>query len=196
MLDVFTITTLEQLRAIADPLRLRLLECFELQNCTTKQAATQLGESPNKLYHHVEKLEKAGLIALQYTKPNRGTLEKYYRAVARQFVVDHALLHASQAEIGDGNDLFNVALNTLEKGLAEARAHSEHFQLAALSQASAPFLIAGNLKIRTSPERFEALVQQWQEWLSACQNADSDDGAQTYSLTFAFFPLIKPSTST
>jgi DNA-binding transcriptional ArsR family regulator len=78
------LTELEQIKILADPLRIRILEelCAER---TTKQVAQRLGEKPTKLYHHVEALERVGLIALTRTRPNRGTLEKYYQAVARSF---------------------------------------------------------------------------------------------------------------
>jgi len=166
-----------------------------MATCTTKQAATRLDESPNRLYHHVEKLEKAGFIALHHTKPNRGTLEKYYRAVARQFVVDHCLLQASGASQDETNDLVMVALNALELGLAEVRANSKHYTPASLFHESGPLFIGGNMKIKTSPERFQELIQQWEDWLAACQAADSDEGEAWFSLTFAFFPLLKPPSS-
>jgi DNA-binding transcriptional ArsR family regulator len=78
------LTELEQIKVLADPLRIRILEelCEER---TTKQVAKLLGEKPTKLYHHVEALERVGLVALTRTRPNRGTTEKYYQAVARTF---------------------------------------------------------------------------------------------------------------
>ena len=48
--------------------------------------ADRLGEKPTKLYHHVDTLEAAGLIKLVKTKRKRGTVEKYFEAVAERFV--------------------------------------------------------------------------------------------------------------
>ncbi|MCG8460223.1 MAG: helix-turn-helix domain-containing protein, partial [Holophagales bacterium] len=90
---VLTITELEQLKVLADPLRSRILERFAERARTTKQVAASLGEPPTKLYHHVDALERAGLIELVATRQNRGTLEKHYRAVARTFRADAQLLH-------------------------------------------------------------------------------------------------------
>jgi DNA-binding transcriptional ArsR family regulator len=78
------LTELEQIKVLADPLRIRILEQL-CEERTTKQVAQRLGEKPTKLYHHVEALERVGLIALTRTRPNRGTMEKYYQAVARTF---------------------------------------------------------------------------------------------------------------
>ena len=52
---------------------------------TTKQVAELLNEKPTRLYHHVDALERAGLVQLTRTRPKRGTVEKYYRSVARRF---------------------------------------------------------------------------------------------------------------
>lgn len=91
---VYRIRDLEQLRALSDPLRLRILEAFAHGARTTKQVAGSLGEKPTKLYHHVDALEAAGLVRLVETRPKRGTLEKYYEAVARVFEADAGLFAA------------------------------------------------------------------------------------------------------
>jgi DNA-binding transcriptional ArsR family regulator len=74
-----------ELRALAHPLRLRVLERFAEQPRTTKQVALLLGEPPTRLYHHVAALERAGLLRLTETRKNRGTVEKWYEAIARSF---------------------------------------------------------------------------------------------------------------
>src|SRR5262245_52283071 len=86
-LGTHTVTDLAQIRALADPLRLRILGALGREPRTTKQVADVLGEKPTKLYHHVEALERVGLVRLTETRPNRGTVEKYYQAVAGRFQV-------------------------------------------------------------------------------------------------------------
>jgi DNA-binding transcriptional ArsR family regulator len=78
---------LAQVRALSHPLRLQLLELFGQRPRTTKQAAEALRQPPTRLYHHVGALERAGLVRLRETRPNRGTVEKYYELAARQFEV-------------------------------------------------------------------------------------------------------------
>jgi DNA-binding transcriptional ArsR family regulator len=89
---IHTVTDLAQVRALADPLRLKILGALIAAPRTTKQVAEVLGEKPTKLYHHVEALERAGLIRLTETRPNRGTVEKYFQAVAGQFQVAASIL--------------------------------------------------------------------------------------------------------
>jgi DNA-binding transcriptional ArsR family regulator len=71
-----------EIRALAHPLRLRLMELFAETPRTTKQAADLLDEPPTRLYHHVAALERAGLIRLKETRQNRGITEKWYEATS------------------------------------------------------------------------------------------------------------------
>ena len=82
------LTDLEQIRVLADPLRIRILELLCDEELTTKQVAGKLDEKATRLYHHVEALERVGLIRLARTRQNRGTIEKYYIGVAKAFRAD------------------------------------------------------------------------------------------------------------
>lgn len=81
--ETYNLETLEQLRAVADELRLRILEQLAHQAMTVTQLAGVLGEVPAKLHYHVRELEKVGLLKLVETREKGGILEKYYRAVAK-----------------------------------------------------------------------------------------------------------------
>src|SRR5216110_4084316 len=72
------------LRALAHPLRLRMMELFAEAPKTTKQVADILGQPPTRLYHHVAALERSGLLVLKEKRKNRGTVEKWYAGVAQQ----------------------------------------------------------------------------------------------------------------
>ncbi len=81
-----------------------------------------MGERPTRLYHHVEALEKVGLIELSRTRPNRGTLEKYYLAVARTFKADKGMFGAAAAAPEN-----NAALQTMLSSLFDkTRDEIEH----------------------------------------------------------------------
>jgi len=73
---------LAQLHALAHPLRVRLFELFARTPRTAKQAAEHLRLPPTRLYHHVAALERVGLVRLVETRRKRGTIEKYFSAVA------------------------------------------------------------------------------------------------------------------
>src|ERR1044072_3070450 len=72
------------LRALAHPLRLRMMELFAESPKTTKQVAELLGQPTTRLHHNVAALERSGLLVLKETRQNRGTVEKWYAGVAQQ----------------------------------------------------------------------------------------------------------------
>ncbi len=112
---------LDQVRALAHPLRLRLLELFARQARTAKQAAEVLGEPPTRLYHHVAALERAGLIRLKETRQNRGTTEKYYEAANPLRPMKPEILKDKKARrdlASMGFVIFDQARNELVKALA------------------------------------------------------------------------------
>ncbi len=81
---------LTAMRALAHPLRLRLVELFAEGPRTTKQVAEELGLPPTRLYHHVHALEAAGLLRLRERRKKRGTEEKYYEATPERMEIRHA----------------------------------------------------------------------------------------------------------
>ncbi len=124
--EALSITSVDQLKAIAHPLRQQLFEAFATKTATTKQVAETLGLKPTRLYHHVAKLADAGLIELTKTRQVRGTTEKYYRAVASLLRVDRAAFDGEQAELigtlaGTGvvDSLLNNVRNEVQQSLAQ-----------------------------------------------------------------------------
>ncbi len=67
-------------RALADPLRLRLLERLWGQPQTAKELAEWVGLPPDRLYYHLTQLEQAGLIEIaEYRRLPGGKVERIYR---------------------------------------------------------------------------------------------------------------------
>lgn len=72
--------TQRQLRALAHPLRLRVLNALEdYPRVTGKQLADLLQVPPARLHHHLKMLERADLIYIDEEVPRGGVIEKYYR---------------------------------------------------------------------------------------------------------------------
>src|SRR5436189_4403627 len=55
------INTLQQFKAISDPIRSRILGIIQNQPATARQIADRLGASPGAIGHHLHVLEAAGL---------------------------------------------------------------------------------------------------------------------------------------
>src|SRR5690242_7939413 len=98
MLESYEIENIEQLRAIADMLRLRIFEVLQQRPMTVTQLGEELGEAPAKMHYHVRELEKVGLLRLVETREKGGILEKYYQPIAREISVEKSLLFAPPDE--------------------------------------------------------------------------------------------------
>jgi DNA-binding transcriptional ArsR family regulator len=92
---IYQLETVEQLRAIADPLRLRIVDQLARQAMTATQLGEALNLPANKVHYHVRELERVGLVKLVETREKGGILEKYYRLVAGDLQVPVALLRAA-----------------------------------------------------------------------------------------------------
>jgi transcriptional regulator with XRE-family HTH domain len=96
---VRVLNTPEEVQAVADPLRLDLLRAFR-EPRSPMSAAELLGVPPTRVYHHVQVLERSGLIELVETRRKRGTLEKIYRSVASVFQLGESMAIVPPGEGG------------------------------------------------------------------------------------------------
>lgn len=95
------ISDVETLKALSDPVRLRILETMITaadEAWTVKRLATALGVGPTKLYHHVSILEEHDFIRLAGTRVVSGIIEKRYRIAQLSVRLDRALLSGGGAE--------------------------------------------------------------------------------------------------
>ena len=129
----YTMDKLEQVRVLAHPLRLRLLEAFAVAPRTTRQVAALLGIHPTRLYHHVNALEKVGLVRLRETRPVRGTVEKYFEAVGRRLEVEPGLFDPPRAGAADvGSRFLDITRGELMDALERTGRTPAHLKPVAL----------------------------------------------------------------
>jgi DNA-binding transcriptional ArsR family regulator len=187
--DSLTLTDLEQVRVLADPLRIRILEQLCDEERTTKQVAQRLGEKPTKLYHHVEALERIGLIRLARTRQNRGTVEKYYIAVARQFKTDSRIFSIADADSAEGDAMRSVISTIFDRTAEEMRGLVAH---AHGEQGIEEQAVLSHLEIRTGAREGRKLQAQLMKLIKSLENGGEEGekpGARRYRFTLAFFPL-------
>ena len=83
------VTTEQQFKALGDPLRGRILQMVHYRPATAKQIATELGSTPGAIGHHLQVLERAGLVQVIAKRLiNNLTVAKYYTRTAAVFVLD------------------------------------------------------------------------------------------------------------
>ena len=186
--EPYTLNDLAQIRALGDPLRLRILSTMGVER-TTKQVAEILGEKPTKLYHHVAALERVGLVRLARKRQNRGTIEKYFVAVARAFKADARLFSppGSRAAAPAVSSMISTALETTAREIerlvtveADGSTLQEEGVLTFLE------VRAGAAEIRRLRGKINRLI----EGLGG-KGAGRASSAKPrrYRLTIAFFPL-------
>lgn len=72
-------------RALADPLRIQLLELLSARPRSARELAGLTGRQPNRLYHHLARLEEAGLIEVsEYRRVSGGKVERIYAPAATE----------------------------------------------------------------------------------------------------------------
>ncbi|MFZ7102262.1 MAG: ArsR/SmtB family transcription factor [Peptococcaceae bacterium] len=91
MEDHLLLEDLEQIKSVADPLRVKVLQILIERQATVKQVADILGQSSAKMHYHVKELEKQKLIKLVATIEKGGILEKYYRAIAKCYQMNYKI---------------------------------------------------------------------------------------------------------
>jgi DNA-binding transcriptional ArsR family regulator len=75
-------------KAIAHPLRHRILAILNERVASPKEIADELDERLPNVSYHVKTLDELGAIELVRTAPRRGAVEHYYRALIRPFFDD------------------------------------------------------------------------------------------------------------
>lgn len=104
--------TLAEARALAHPLRLRVLrQCLDRAR-TNAELAAALGEQPATVLYHVRTLLRTGFLAGEPTRPGpRGTVEKPYRATGKSWRLEFAMA---------GHDFLGAALGAVAAEVHEA----------------------------------------------------------------------------
>lgn len=91
MKDHKVLTTLEEIKALSDPYRLKIITTFRKfgRAATVKEIADKLNETPAKVHYHVKKLEKVDILKLVDTKEINGIIAKYYQPSYEKFIIKY-----------------------------------------------------------------------------------------------------------
>jgi len=180
MKDTLRITELNQIRLLGDPFKLELLQAFTMGAKTTKQVASELGESITRLYRHVDALHAAGLLEITGEKQKRGTVERTFQAVARRFEADPALF-ADEAG-GQGLAVVRDMLRACESEILDAIA-------GAASAESEPIVM--RLRCRGTPQRIAELGRALTKWIEDAQDDDDcvQEDTQDVGALIALYPI-------
>jgi predicted ArsR family transcriptional regulator len=189
MKETCTLKKLVQIKVIASPLRMKLLEAFSHEPITTKQVAQSLGIPPTKLYHHVDALEHAGLVKLVKTQKKRGTTEKYYQTVAHHFSVDRKIFELRPKTKKTLDELQTMVTSMFDDTLSEIN-QSIAEKLIKPKNKHIPTILTHSY-ISTTPEQIEKMYKKIDKLIKGCETMKYKRGAMKYGLTMALYPVKK-----
>lgn len=154
---------------------------------TTKHLAKELGAKPTSFYHHVDALLKAGLIRLVRTQQNRGTIERYYIAVAKEFMVDRGYLEFAQGEEKVTSKYGTLFLNALHATLQEAKESIASGLIRPVKHGRNAFLYRQH--ISESMQEVKSIMNKISKLIKRCQSSGKKMGQTQFGLTIAFYPI-------
>jgi len=182
------IRDLNQLKALSDPLRVRILQGFAGGSRTVREVASAIGTRQSRLYHHIAILEAAGLIEIVDTRSVRGTVEKHYRAAASRFEVDGSVFSGDERE-GLEPDRVRMVSSILSQVRVEIL--DAQRQPGDVSVIPRPFL--ARMVFKGTPDEAQAFLDRIQSLFATCCRDDADkagnDDRRDYAVTVAVCAL-------
>ncbi len=181
--ESYVVSDLAQIKALADPLRHKILYAFVDQPRTTKQVATLLNEPATKLYHHVDLLDKLGFLRLVETRQKRGTTERYFQAIAKRFHISASQLGPAAATFVEEmfENVFEDAIEQVRKAVHEGVIKPEANPGRTL--VSSQVLWLNDKERKLIIERLGNVDDEF--------NEERNEGADPYHLVMAFYPIVE-----
>ena len=175
--EPFVLNNLQQLRALADPLRQRIFECLADGPRTVKVVADSLGVKLTSLYHHFRVLERAGLIKKVRSRKIRGTVERHYQAVAQRILLDPVALGGAATAL---EPLVSATLQSTIEEIAAARRNRR-------AGSKDPFLIVNRIGFKASPARIRQLTKRIEALIAECEASGDGPHATDYGMTIVLY---------
>ncbi|MCE5207081.1 MAG: winged helix-turn-helix domain-containing protein [Chloroflexi bacterium] len=138
--DHFELQTADQLQAISDPIRYRMILLLREKAMTGAQLSRALGLSRARAHYYLKTLVDSGLVRFRGDRLDNGLIGKYYRTIASYFSYDHLADRGYQMDPTDPeaikiykaiNDFAITLLETSRSDMkvSEELARAYHFNL-------------------------------------------------------------------
>ena len=187
-----TIADVETLRALADPVRIRILEAMcsqPVQDWTVKQIAQALGTGPTKLYHHIRILEERALIHPSGQQLVRGIVETSYRTAQLELRLDRAFLSSASDEVRSTAHAALLSVFDLARQDLEAAVRGGLVTADGDPPSSSPFILTRSV-IRTTRARSIELRERMHALLR--EYADEPSGDARLAVFVSLHPVGEP----
>lgn len=172
--QLHTLTGSEQIKAYVHPTRIMLLRLLAKERRTISSIAKENGVHPANITHHFRLLEKAGLIRLVGKRDTGKNLERYYRAIAYNFIVRPEAKHGRK----DTNKKA-LALSILKDNLSVA--------IKTVKDDDGDNVLALLNVTRLTPEDVKKLMKRLNGVVSEFRKYDSPDG-KLFTINVSLYP--------
>lgn len=183
MKDKMRIENYEQLKAISDPLRVKIMSFLLEEPYTGKQLGELLETSPSKIHYHLKELENVGLIEVIKTEVKNGIVQKFYKSVAYTIEIDdHLLPHVSEIKESVRESIYMIASRAKNRVLT---APEDAFTMVSSDHTENPF-ISLQAEVKIKKEAFIEWSKKFNLLMKELFQLESDDGEWFYLANLAF----------
>ena len=190
MREVAYLDRLEQAEALLKPRRIEILRRLaEPRTCT--QIATELGDSPQKVYYHVKRLQQAGLVELVDERRVRGINEGMYRAIAGSYWLSPRLVGTLGPRTARDELSLGFLLDLAEELQADLARLAASRSAPAADATDLPSLgIAG--EVRLQPEQRAAFLDDLRSALQDVLTRYGGKEGPAFRIALACYPKGEP----
>lgn len=185
MESIQIIQTYDQLKAISDPLRTKILMFLVEKPYTCHQLAEELNLTRAKVLYHLRELEKHEFIKLVNKVEQGGNLLKYYQAVARGFIPADNLLNFVESQEATRQSYLEV-LNRAKTRVLTAPDSSFEFNSSAVEEWDSLSLQS---EVFVSKEKFLEFTKKYRELIDELvtnEKTEEKNKNNYYVMTTAF----------
>lgn len=187
-----------KLRVLSDPQRSFIVYSVTSRAKTVKELASELGCPPTRLYYHVQQLEKHGLVFVEEARLVSGIVEKRYRAVARELLLDRAAFQVAGST--DATRVDALLGFVFDQSRREVQRQVETGAIDLALRAPAPGSLVAwrnvlKLDRAQAASLYARLTALWQEYDALAKQPA--EGGEFYAFAVALYPNgVAPSAAT
>ncbi len=187
--NTYIIKDLDTLRAIAEPIRVQIMEVLQIQPGTVRDVAEKLGLAPSKLYYHFNALEKYGLIEVVETRQVANLLEKQFSTkVDRIDIAPELLTFSSEDENENLYAIYRSTMDTTREDLVRSL-QARSYQLNQGAPSHPRRVVVYRQIARLTDEQADLFLEKLTDLCKEFEALDSGQpDAQVYAITSAFYP--------
>jgi len=187
-LEVRVVNDAEALKALGDPLRLRILHVVmgePRRTWSVKEVAAALDQPVTKLYHHVKLLEQAGLIADVETRVVSGIVEHRYQTGQLGLQFDESLFGSPATRDASIHQAASIVDESRDELVAYLSSLQPDLDAVMLSKAYA----------RLTPDEVRAVMTELERMVdgfSANKDDPAHEGLPRTAVLFLMHPQLAP----